>query len=171
VPRLLRRGLRAGDPGAGERECGACPGLVSRAPLLPPPQVGDRITGGDIYGLVQENTMIEHRIMLPPGARGNITYIAPAGDYSINEEIIEVEFQGQKKVSGGSRVGLGARGEAPGAAVAAAPAASGRALLPQGCSGCGCLAPARAREACEAPRGASSRPAHLAARGSKLLRP
>ena len=62
--------------------------------------MGDRITGGDIYGLVHENSMIEHRIMLPPGARGNITYLAPAGSYSINEEIIEVEFQGQTKVSG-----------------------------------------------------------------------
>lgn len=36
--------------------------------------------------------------MLPPGARGNITYIAPAGQYGINEEVIEVEFQGTKKV-------------------------------------------------------------------------
>ena len=36
--------------------------------------------------------------MLPPGARGNITYIAPAGQYNINEEVIEVEFQGVKKV-------------------------------------------------------------------------
>jgi vacuolar-type H+-ATPase catalytic subunit A/Vma1 len=70
--------------------------------------VGDRITGGDIYGLVHENSMIEHRIMLPPGARGNISYIAPAGSYNINEEIIEVEFQGQKKVrtAGQQQAGL-----------------------------------------------------------------
>lgn len=32
------------------------------------------------------------------GARGNITHIASAGHYNINEEVIEVEFQGVKKV-------------------------------------------------------------------------
>ncbi|GFR52615.1 hypothetical protein Agub_g15131 [Astrephomene gubernaculifera] len=60
-------------------------------------KVGDRITGGDIYGLVAENSLIEHRLMLPPGARGSVTYIAPAGHYNVDEEIIEVDFQGQKK--------------------------------------------------------------------------
>jgi vacuolar-type H+-ATPase catalytic subunit A/Vma1 len=61
-------------------------------------QVGDRITGGDIYGVVAENSLIEHRIMLPPGARGTVTYIAPSGHYTVEEEIIEVDFQGTKKV-------------------------------------------------------------------------
>mmetsp|Transcript_2647 Transcript_2647/g.5850 ORF Transcript_2647/g.5850 Transcript_2647/m.5850 type:complete len:616 (-) Transcript_2647:437-2284(-) len=60
-------------------------------------KVGDRITAGDIYGVVFENSLVEHRIMLPPGARGNISYIAPAGHYNINEEVIEVDFQGTKK--------------------------------------------------------------------------
>ena len=36
--------------------------------------------------------------MLPPTARGTITYLAAPGQYTINEEIIEIEFQGQKKV-------------------------------------------------------------------------
>ena len=61
-------------------------------------QVGDRITAGDIYGVVFENSLVEHRIMLPPGARGNITHVAPAGHYTIDEEVIEVDFQGTKKV-------------------------------------------------------------------------
>lgn len=60
--------------------------------------MGDRITGGDIYGIVHENTLMEHRVMLPPNARGTITYLAPHGQYNIEEEIIEVEFQGAKKV-------------------------------------------------------------------------
>lgn len=60
-------------------------------------KVGDRITGGDVFAVVPENTLIEHRIMLPPTARGTITYIAPPGHYNINEEVIEIEFQGQKK--------------------------------------------------------------------------
>jgi len=60
-------------------------------------KVGDRITGGDIYATVQENTLLEHRVMLPPHARGTVTYIAPSGQYSIEEEVIEVEFAGVKK--------------------------------------------------------------------------
>ncbi|EFJ49018.1 vacuolar ATP synthase, subunit A [Volvox carteri f. nagariensis] len=60
-------------------------------------KVGDRITGGDIYGIVAENSLIEHRLMLPPGARGTVTYIASSGHYNVDEEIIEVDFQGQKK--------------------------------------------------------------------------
>ena len=62
-------------------------------------QTGDRLTGGDIYATVQENSLIEHKIMLPPGARGNVTYIAPAGEYSLEDKVIEVEFGGVKKVS------------------------------------------------------------------------
>jgi V-type H+-transporting ATPase subunit A len=31
--------------------------------------------------------------MLPPGARGTISYIAPAGEYTVNDEVIEIEFQ------------------------------------------------------------------------------
>jgi len=33
------------------------------------------------------------QVMLPPGARGTISYIAPPGDYTVNDEVIEIEFQ------------------------------------------------------------------------------
>lgn len=46
-------------------------------------QVGSHITGGDIYGSVQENELINHKIMLPPKACGTITYIAPPGQYTV----------------------------------------------------------------------------------------
>lgn len=72
-------------------------------------QVGDRITGGDIYGVVHENSLMEHRIMLPPNARGNITYIAPAGQYGLTEKVIELEFGGVKKV--GAELGVNVWGE------------------------------------------------------------
>eukprot|EP01137_Pigoraptor_chileana_P015416 Opistho-2@71310 len=60
-----------------------------------PIRVGDHIVGGDIYGLVQENTLIRHKIMLPPKARGTVTYIAPAGNYTLQDTILETEFQGR----------------------------------------------------------------------------
>lgn len=47
-------------------------------------RVGSHITGGDIYGIVHENSLIEHRLMLPPRARGTVTYVAPPGNYTIN---------------------------------------------------------------------------------------
>jgi V-type H+-transporting ATPase subunit A len=59
-------------------------------------RVGDHITGGDIYGKVVENSIVDHWIMLPPGAMGTVTWIAGDGDYTIEEELIEIEFQGKK---------------------------------------------------------------------------
>lgn len=35
--------------------------------------------------------------MLPPNARGTITYLAPAGDYHVTDKVIEIEFNGVKK--------------------------------------------------------------------------
>lgn len=47
-------------------------------------QVGSHISGGDIFGTVQENTLIEHRIMLPHKGRGTITFMAEPGEYVID---------------------------------------------------------------------------------------
>lgn len=58
-------------------------------------QVGDHITGGDIFGSVYENSLLDsHKILLPPRARGTITFIAPPGSYTIEETMLEVEFNG-----------------------------------------------------------------------------
>merc|ERR1712086_727828 len=54
------------------------------------------VSGGDIYGLVQENNLIKHKIMLPPKARGTVTYIAPPGNYTVRDKILETEFDGEK---------------------------------------------------------------------------
>jgi len=60
-------------------------------------KVGDPITGGDIYATIQENRLIEHRVMCPPGNHGRVTYIAPEGFYTILDTTLEIEFQGEKK--------------------------------------------------------------------------
>ena len=67
------------------------------APTVNTFKEGDHITGGDIFGIVPENNLIQHRIMLPPNAKGRITYIAPPGEYNIEDKIIEVEFAGERK--------------------------------------------------------------------------
>lgn len=35
--------------------------------------------------------------MVQPGARGNVTFIAPAGEYSLEDKVLELEFGGVKK--------------------------------------------------------------------------
>ncbi|KAJ3370261.1 H(+)-transporting V1 sector ATPase subunit A [Allomyces arbusculus] len=59
--------------------------------------IGSHITGGDIFGSVFENTLVTHKILLPPKARGTVTYIAPKGNYTLNDTVLEVEFAGQKQ--------------------------------------------------------------------------
>ena len=59
-------------------------------------RIGSHITGGDLYGLVQENNLIRHNIMLPPKARGTVTYLAPPGNYTIKDVVLETEFDGEK---------------------------------------------------------------------------
>lgn len=46
-------------------------------------KVGSHVTGGDIFGMVHENSLIKHKIMLNPKARGTVVNIAPPGNYHI----------------------------------------------------------------------------------------
>lgn len=63
----------------------------------PTMKVGDHITGGDIFGTVYENSLLtDHKILLPPRARGTITRIAEKGKYKVDEKILEIEFDGKK---------------------------------------------------------------------------
>lgn len=64
---------------------------------IPQMRVGSHLTGGDIYGIVHENVFVNHKIMLPPRAKGKITYIAPPGTYTIEEVVLETEFDGEKQ--------------------------------------------------------------------------
>lgn len=65
--------------------------------FVPEKKVGDHISGGDVWGIVNENSFItRHKILLPPRARGIITRIAPKGSYTVEEKLLEVEFEGKK---------------------------------------------------------------------------
>ncbi|CAH2239635.1 jg3205 [Pararge aegeria aegeria] len=46
-------------------------------------KVGSHITGGDLYGIVHENTLVKHKMLMPPRAKGTVTYIAPSGNYKV----------------------------------------------------------------------------------------
>ncbi|KYO27154.1 V-type proton ATPase catalytic subunit A [Alligator mississippiensis] len=57
-------------------------------------RVGSHLTGGDVYGAVKENSLIKHKIMVPPRSRGTVTHIAPAGHYDISDVVLELDFEG-----------------------------------------------------------------------------
>ena len=52
-----------------------------------------------------------HRIMVPANARGNVTFIAPEGQYSLEDKILELDFNGTKKARPPARVWLSAAGD------------------------------------------------------------
>lgn len=58
-------------------------------------KVGSHITGGDLYGLVHENTLVKHKMIVPPKAKGTVRYIAPAGNYTVDDVVLETEFDGE----------------------------------------------------------------------------
>lgn len=59
-------------------------------------RVNSHVTGGDVFGIVQENSIIKHKIMLPPRAKGTVTYIAEPGNYDLTDTVLEAEFDGEK---------------------------------------------------------------------------
>ena len=59
---------------------------------------GQLLSGGDIIGYVKENDLFyEHKIMLPPKAKGRVEEIQPEGGYTVNTPIIEIDVNGKIK--------------------------------------------------------------------------
>ncbi len=54
-------------------------------------KVGDQVAGGDILGAVPETSAMEHRVLAPPGVAGKLTFMAPAGDYTLKDVIARVQ--------------------------------------------------------------------------------
>ena len=59
---------------------------------IPRVKVGDKVNVGEVLGVVPETQLIEHRILYPPLYKpGVVKYIAPEGDYTLNDDVAEVE--------------------------------------------------------------------------------
>eukprot|EP01067_Filipodium_phascolosomae_P009020 Filipodium_phascolosomae@DN7941_c0_g1_i1.p1 len=64
-------------------------------------KVGDMVVGGDVMGVVYENPLFkEHKILVPPKTQGKVTKLAGAGEYNVQEIVMEVEFEGEVKKLG-----------------------------------------------------------------------
>ncbi len=64
--------------------------------FAPKAKVGDKLTTGDVLGVVQETDLVEHRILVPHNVQGKLVKIAPSGDYTITEAIATLEANGEK---------------------------------------------------------------------------
>jgi V/A-type H+-transporting ATPase subunit A len=58
--------------------------------FTPSRNVGDRVSGGDVIGTVQEAGWLEHRILVPPGMAGVLTHIA-AGEFTVSDVIARLD--------------------------------------------------------------------------------
>lgn len=58
-------------------------------------RVGDHISGGDIFGSVFENSLLsDHKILVPPKNKGTVKWLAEEGEYTVDEIVLELEFNG-----------------------------------------------------------------------------
>lgn len=57
-------------------------------------RLGSQLTSGDVFGFVHENTLVKHSIMLSPKSFGTVTHIAPTGSYTVDDVVLETEFDG-----------------------------------------------------------------------------
>lgn len=66
--------------------------------FTPTMKEGDHISGGDVWGKVVENSLLnEHRIMMPPRARDIIKKIAKKGEYTVTKPLLTVDFDEEEK--------------------------------------------------------------------------
>ena len=66
--------------------------------FVPSAEVGSKISRGSVFGTVQETERVEHRIMVPPAFKGEltITSIAAEGDYKVTDTIAQIEDESGK---------------------------------------------------------------------------
>jgi V/A-type H+/Na+-transporting ATPase subunit A len=56
-------------------------------------QAGEVVKGGTILGTLQESLAIEHRVMVHPDLKGTLTWIAPSGNYTIEEPVARLKTE------------------------------------------------------------------------------
>ena len=64
---------------------------AKRWPFEPQARAGDDVAEGQTLGEVVESGLVRHRIMVPPGAGGKVTWIADEGAYTIEDRIAVIE--------------------------------------------------------------------------------
>ena len=60
--------------------------------FVPAVKFGDKVGPGDIYGTVEENEVITHKIMVPPKTRGTIVEMRE-GDFKVTDRIGKIKYE------------------------------------------------------------------------------
>ena len=58
--------------------------------FTPTAAAGDAVTGGDVLGTVPETESVLHKIMVPNGVSGTVSWLAEAGQYNITRPIARI---------------------------------------------------------------------------------
>ena len=61
-------------------------------------KVGDELNEGDIYAECPETASIVHKVMVPPGLSGRVTFTVKPGRYRLNDRIAELEDERGDKI-------------------------------------------------------------------------
>lgn len=61
--------------------------------FTPAVEVGQELAAGDIVGTTPEGSTILHKVMVPPGLAGTVTWIAPEGEYTVEDTIVKLNDQ------------------------------------------------------------------------------
>jgi V/A-type H+-transporting ATPase subunit A len=64
--------------------------------FVPLIKVGEKVSGGDIIGKVEETPLIEHRIMVPPSLKGIVTDVSREGDYTVEDPVVTLNSEGKE---------------------------------------------------------------------------
>lgn len=65
--------------------------MERRWAFSPTVERGQRIGQGEIFGAVRETEMITHRLLVPPEVEGEVLFIAPKGEYSVQEPLCKID--------------------------------------------------------------------------------
>ena len=72
----------------------------SKWSFTPAVKVGEAVSAGTILGSVPETQALEHRVMVPPETEGTLTWVAPQGEYTIEEPIARITTEhGEKELT------------------------------------------------------------------------
>ncbi|MGB4592351.1 MAG: V-type ATP synthase subunit A [Coriobacteriia bacterium] len=67
--------------------------------VTPAVEVGQDVVAGDAVGTTPESTTVTHKIMVPPGMRGKVTSIIPAGQYNIDTVVAVLDDKYEVKMT------------------------------------------------------------------------
>jgi V/A-type H+-transporting ATPase subunit A len=64
--------------------------LCRRWPFVPTVAEGEELQAGAILGTIPETPALEHRVLVPPAIAGRLEWIAPEGEYTVEEPVARI---------------------------------------------------------------------------------